>query len=67
MEMAYHPRAWTGIADLAEGCGWRVILGSEAMVYQGFAQSSLWTGRGLGELPVDEVRRIIARKLEEEH
>lgn len=64
LEMCYHPRPWTQIAGLAEKAGWTVILGTEAMIYQGFAQDTYWTGKPLAELPVEEVKAVIAKKLE---
>jgi len=67
LEMAYHPKPYTAIAALSERCGWRVILGTEAMIYQGLAQSRLWTGRTLEELPVEKVKAVIKAKLSEAH
>ena len=34
LEMTYHPRRWTALADLADKAGWQVILGDEAMIWQ---------------------------------
>lgn len=65
LEMCYHPSPWTEIAEIAQGEGWRVILGTEAMIYQGLEQDRYWTGREVGELPVREVHEAIKRKLEE--
>jgi len=38
LEMCYHPTLRTEIGDLAEEAGWQVILGTEAMIYQGLEQ-----------------------------
>jgi hypothetical protein len=38
LEMCYHPSPWTEIGGLSEKAGWQVILGTEAMIYQGLAQ-----------------------------
>ncbi|EKG20714.1 Quinate/shikimate 5-dehydrogenase/glutamyl-tRNA reductase [Macrophomina phaseolina MS6] len=38
LEMCYHPSPWTEIAEIAEKAGWEVILGTEAMIYQGLEQ-----------------------------
>jgi quinate dehydrogenase len=62
--MCYHPVTWTEIAAISEKAGWSVILGTEAMIYQGFEQSRLWTGKQLSELPVEKVKDAVARKLE---
>lgn len=63
LEMCYHPTPYTEIGTLAEKAGWQVILGTEAMIYQGFAQDQLWTGKGLDELPVKPVKEVIAAEL----
>jgi quinate dehydrogenase len=38
-----------------------VILGTEAMIYQGLEQD--WTGKEVSELPKDKVQAVIAAKL----
>ncbi|KAK4958695.1 Quinate dehydrogenase [Elasticomyces elasticus] len=63
LEMCYHPTPWTEIAELAQARGWRVVLGTEAMIWQGLEQDKLWTGRELGELPVEKVKDVIAKQL----
>jgi quinate dehydrogenase len=40
LEMCYHPSPWTEIGNIAENAGWQVILGTEAMIYQGLEQVS---------------------------
>jgi len=67
LEMCYHPSPWTEIGNLAEKAGWQVILGTEAMIYQGLEQDKLWTGRQLDELPVEKVKALIATKLGQSH
>lgn len=44
LEMCYHPSPDTAISRLAESSDWQVIGGIEAMLGQGLAQASLWTG-----------------------
>lgn len=65
LEMCYHPSPWTEIAEISEKAGWKVILGTEAMIYQGLEQDRYWTGREVNELPVRAVHEAIARKLNE--
>ncbi|OJD40600.1 quinate dehydrogenase [Diplodia corticola] len=65
LEMCYHPSPWTAIAEVAEGKGWEVILGTEAMIYQGLEQDKYWTGKEVSELPVEKVKAVIAAKLAE--
>jgi quinate dehydrogenase len=38
LEMCYHPSPWTEIAEVSQKLGWQVILGTEAMIYQGLEQ-----------------------------
>lgn len=40
LEMCYHPSPWTEIAGISRQAGWRTILGTEAMIYQGLEQVS---------------------------
>ena len=63
LEMCYHPTPWTEIGALSEKAGWQVILGTEAMIYQGFEQARYWTGREYADLPVDEVKAAVANEL----
>ncbi|KAK5169484.1 uncharacterized protein LTR77_005460 [Saxophila tyrrhenica] len=63
LEMCYHPVVWTEIAELSKKAGWEVILGTEAMIYQGFEQARCWTGRSLEDLPVQRVKEAIAKEL----
>ncbi|KAK4547731.1 hypothetical protein LTR36_000689 [Oleoguttula mirabilis] len=63
LEMCYHPTPWTDIAALADKAGWQIILGTEAVIYQGLEQDRYWTGKELSELPVQEVKEVIAKEL----
>lgn len=63
LEMCYHPSPWTELGGIAEKAGWQVILGTEAMIYQGFQQHTYWHGRTLDQLPVKEVKETIAKEL----
>ncbi|KAJ5740603.1 Quinate/shikimate 5-dehydrogenase/glutamyl-tRNA reductase [Penicillium malachiteum] len=70
LEMCYHPVPWTEIAKLASAGGWKVILGSEALIWQGLEQARLWTGKdivgtpGLVQLVKDTLYKIIADRQE---
>jgi quinate dehydrogenase len=68
LEMCYHPNPWTSIAEAGSRSGWKVILGTEAMVWQGLEQARLWTGRDEittdNEL-IERVKRVIAESLKE--
>ncbi|KAF2748194.1 NAD(P)-binding protein [Sporormia fimetaria CBS 119925] len=65
LEMCYHPTPWTEIAEVGQKAGWKIILGTEAMIYQGLEQDKYWTGKELHELPVEKVHQVIAEKLRE--
>ncbi|CAG8980507.1 hypothetical protein HYALB_00012617 [Hymenoscyphus albidus] len=63
LEMCYHPTPYTEIGDISEKLGWQVILGTEAMIYQGLEQDRYWTGRKVEDLPSKEVNVAIAEAL----
>ncbi|KAI1499016.1 hypothetical protein F5X99DRAFT_391418 [Biscogniauxia marginata] len=63
LEMCYNPSPHTELGGIAEREGWQVILGTEAMIWQGFEQAKFWTGLAIQELPVDKVKEVIASKL----
>lgn len=67
LEMCYHPRIWTTIAELSKVQGWEVIVGTEAMIYQGIEQARIWTGKSLSELPVAQAKEAIANALATTH
>lgn len=63
LEMCYHPSPWTEIAALAQNAGWQVILGTEAMIWQGLEQDRYWTELPIEHLPVREVKAAIHQVL----
>lgn len=65
LEMCYHPSPWTEIAGISEKAGWQLILGTEALIYQGLEQDRYWTGKPVSELPKAKVQAVIAAKLAE--
>lgn len=67
LEMCYHPRIWTAVAELAKVQGWQVIVGTEAMIYQGIEQARIWSGKPLSELPVAQAKEAIAKALATTH
>ncbi|GJN66109.1 quinate dehydrogenase [Purpureocillium lilacinum] len=60
LEMCYNPTPFTALGTLAERHGWQVILGTEALIWQGLEQDRYWTGRPVEDLPVDKVKEAIA-------
>jgi quinate dehydrogenase len=67
LEMCYHPHPITQLGTIAEIAGWQVILGTEAMIYQGLEQQKLWTGRTIDELPVAKVKSVVMERLGKSH
>jgi len=65
LEMCYHPTPYTEIADISRAAGWQVILGTEALIYQGLEQDRYWTGKETADLPVAQVQNVIAGQLSE--
>lgn len=63
LEMCYNPTPFTLLGKLAEECGWQVILGTEALIWQGLEQDRYWTGKTLEELPVKEVKEVIGEQV----
>lgn len=61
LEMAYHPRIHTSLGALAEEEGWQVVLGTEAMLYQGLEQDRLWTGVDVDKMPVAKVKAVLEK------
>jgi quinate dehydrogenase len=61
LEMCYHPVPWTEIGKLASAAGWKVILGSEALIWQGLEQARLWTGKDVVGTPglVQAVKDVV--------
>jgi quinate dehydrogenase len=65
LEMCYNPTPFTQLAAIAEGKGWQVILGTEALIWQGLEQDRYWTGKPVEQLPVKKVQKAIAGKVQE--
>ncbi|KAL0468158.1 shikimate/quinate 5-dehydrogenase [Neurospora intermedia] len=65
LEMCYNPSPYTELGALAEHEGWQVILGTEALIWQGIEQDKYWTGRTNEELPIQQIKEVIAAKLAE--
>ncbi|KAI0126312.1 quinate dehydrogenase [Xylariales sp. AK1849] len=63
LEMCYNPTPYTEIGAIAERERWQVILGTEALIWQGLEQDRYWTGLELKELPVQKVGEVIATRL----
>lgn len=63
LEMCYNPTPFTALGALAEQHGCQVVLGTEAMIWQGLEQDRYWTGLKVGEPAVEGVKALIAAKV----
>ncbi|KAF7555331.1 hypothetical protein G7Z17_g2247 [Cylindrodendrum hubeiense] len=63
LEMCYHPNIITEFYTLSEQEGWKVLPGTEAMIYQGIAQEVLWMERPLTDMPFEAARAAITDAL----
>jgi quinate dehydrogenase len=63
LEMCYHPNIETEFFRLATRNGWRVLPGTEPMIYQGIAQQMLWLEKGLEEFDVERAKGVIDEAL----
>lgn len=63
LEMCYNPTPFTKLGAIAEQKKWQVILGTEALIWQGLEQDKYWTGKKVDELPKEKVQLAIAEKV----
>ncbi|KAI1418302.1 NAD(P)-binding protein [Hypoxylon sp. FL1857] len=64
LEMCYHPNPRTELFEIATLAGWKVIYGTEAMIYQGVAQQVLWTEMPVEKLDIKEIKQAIVDIIE---
>ncbi|KAI0836626.1 NAD(P)-binding protein [Hypoxylon sp. FL0890] len=64
LEMCYHPKPRTELFEMATVAGWKVLYGTEAMIYQGIAQQALWTELPVEELDLAEIKQAIVDIIE---
>jgi quinate dehydrogenase len=67
LEMCYNPRPHTELSEIASREGWQVILGTEAVLWQGIKQNRHWIGDNwkAKDSTVELVRDAVAAKLGE--
>lgn len=65
LEMCYHPKVRTSLYEMCEAAGWNVIPGTEASMWQAFAQQVLWSENAeIKEEWVAEIRAAIFKAIE---
>lgn len=67
LEMCYHPSPDTAVSRIAKEAGWQIIGGIEAMLGQGLAQASLWTGIKIDSTLREEVSQVVKEKQTQKH
>ncbi|KAI1455330.1 NAD(P)-binding protein [Annulohypoxylon moriforme] len=64
LEMCYHPKPRTEFFEISIAAGWKVLYGTEPMIYQGVAQQVLWTELPQENFSLEEVKKVISERLE---
>ncbi|KAH7133716.1 hypothetical protein EDB81DRAFT_903878 [Dactylonectria macrodidyma] len=63
LEMCYNPTPFTRLEASARKKGWQVILGTEALIWQGIEQDKYWTQKPIDEIVQRKVQAAIAEKV----
>ena len=63
LDMCYKP-LWTTLLGIAEENGWQTVDGVEAMIGQGLAQISIWSGRKREDIPTEVVSKLVRDEVE---
>ncbi|KAI9888992.1 MAG: hypothetical protein M1814_006050 [Vezdaea aestivalis] len=59
VDMCYVPEPWTALAKIARDAQWKVVLGTDVMIYQAIDQDLLWTERTAEEMPTEKVAKLV--------
>jgi len=62
LDMCYKPR-WTTLLNIADKNGWKTVDGIQAMIGQGLAQVSIWSGIKRDEIPDEEISRLVREEV----
>lgn len=63
LDMCYKPR-WTQLLEIARGNGWQTVEGLEAMIGQGIAQISIWSGLPKEKIPADKLSELLRSEVD---
>jgi quinate dehydrogenase len=63
LDMCYKPR-WTTLLGIAQESGWETVDGIEAMISQGLAQISIWSGLSRSEFPDITISKLVREEVE---
>jgi quinate dehydrogenase len=63
LDMCYKPR-WTTLLGIAEDNGWQTVEGIQAMLGQGFAQVSIWSGLPRESIPDEAISKVVFEEVD---
>ena len=63
LDMCYKPR-WTTLLDIADKSGWKTVDGIHAMIGQGLAQISIWSGLKRDEIPDEAISKLVREEVD---
>lgn len=64
LEIFYHSNPRTYFFNRCEKMGWDVLFGTEATIWQGVAQDSLWTELPMHQFRLEEAKQVLANAIE---
>ena len=64
LEMCYHPIPRTEFFNLGEKAGWKMLYGTEALIWQGVAQQALWMELPQDSFKLEEVHKVVSNAIE---
>uniref|UniRef100_A0A0B7K3I9 3-dehydroshikimate dehydratase n=1 Tax=Bionectria ochroleuca TaxID=29856 RepID=A0A0B7K3I9_BIOOC len=65
LEMCYNPTPFTRLQGLSKKNGWKVLLGTEALIWQGIAQDEIWADQSIDNAVIEKVQAAIAAKVQD--
>lgn len=63
LDMCYKPR-WTTLLNIADKSGWKTVDGIQAMIGQGLAQVSIWSGIKRDEIPDEVISKLVREEVD---
>jgi len=63
LDMCYKPR-WTQLLEIARQNGWQTVEGLEAMIGQGIAQISIWSGIEKENIPSEKLGELVRQEVD---
>ena len=63
LDMCYKP-TWTSLLEIAKENGWQTVDGIEAMLGQGLAQISIWSGLKKDDFPKEAISKLVREEVD---